>query len=332
MGFFNGVPVSIKGTGMYVPEKVLTNQDLTAMVDTSDEWIRDRTGIRRRHIAAEGELTSSIAEKASREALRNSGISPEDLDMVIVATNSPDTLFPGVAPKLQGMLEAKKAGAFDVQSGCTSGVYSMAIAAGGIASGVWKNVLVVGAEVLSRIIDWTDRNTCVLFGDGAGAMVLGPAADGEGHFISADMRSDGTKHDQITLLGGLVEYPASGETLEKKLHYVAMKGNDVFKFVNRVIPPFLKEYCLESGFQPEDISWWFFHQANQRIIDKTAERLGINPEKVVINIHEYGNTSAASVFLALCEFMREGKLQKGEKLLFTAFGAGMTYGGIIYEA
>jgi 3-oxoacyl-[acyl-carrier-protein] synthase-3 len=216
MGFFNGVPVSIKGTGMYVPEKVLTNQDLTAMVDTSDEWIRDRTGIRRRHIAAEGELTSSIAEKASREALRNSGISPEDLDMVIVATNSPDTLFPGVAPKLQGMLEAKKAGAFDVQSGCTSGVYSMAIAAGGIASGVWKNVLVVGAEVLSRIIDWTDRNTCVLFGDGAGAMVLGPAADGEGHFISANMRSDGTKHDQITLLGGLVEYPASGETLEKK--------------------------------------------------------------------------------------------------------------------
>ena len=163
-------------------------------------------------------------------------------------------------------------------------------------------------------------------------MVLGPAADGEGHFISADMRSDGTKHDQITLLGGLVEYPASKETLEKKLHYVAMKGNDVFKFVNRVIPPFLKEYCLESGFQPEDISWWFFHQANQRIIDKTAERLGINPEKVVINIHEYGNTSAASVFLALCEFMREGKLQKGEKLLFTAFGAGMTYGGIIYEA
>ncbi|MDD4613045.1 MAG: 3-oxoacyl-[acyl-carrier-protein] synthase III C-terminal domain-containing protein, partial [Synergistaceae bacterium] len=206
------------------------------------------------------------------------------------------------------------------------------IATGGIASGVWKNVLVVGAEVLSRIIDWTDRNTCVLFGDGAGAMVLGPAADGEGHFISANMRSDGTKHDQITLLGGLVEYPASGETLEKKLHYVAMKGNDVFKFVNRVIPPFLKEYCLESGFQPEDISWWFFHQANQRIIDKTAERLGINPEKVVINIHEYGNTSAASVFLALCEFMREGKLQKGEKLLFTAFGAGMTYGGIIYEA
>ena len=146
------------------------------------------------------------------------------------------------------------------------------------------------------------------------------------------MRSDGTKHDQITLLGGLVEYPASGETLEKKLHYVAMKGNDVFKFVNRVIPPFLKEYCLESGFQPEDISWWFFHQANQRIIDKTAERLGIDPEKVVINIDEYGNTSAASVFIALSEFMREGKLQKGEKLLFTAFGAGMTYGGIIYEA
>lgn len=332
MGFFNGIPVSIKGTGMYVPEKVLTNDDLSEMVETNDEWIRERTGICRRHIAAEGELTSSVAEKAARDALRDSGMEPSELDMIIVATNSPDTLFPGVAPKVQGLLGADKAGAFDVQAGCTSGVYAIALAVNGIASGLWKKVLVIGAEVLSRIINWTDRNTCVLFGDGAGAMVFGSAEGDEGRFISADLRSDGTKHDQITLLGGLVEYPASDETIEQKLHYVAMKGNDVFRFVNRIIPPFLRQYCIDSGFVPEDIDWWFFHQANQRIIERAAERLGISAERVVINIDEYGNTSAASVFIALCEFMKEKKMKKGQKLLFTAFGAGMTYGGIIYES
>jgi 3-oxoacyl-[acyl-carrier-protein] synthase-3 len=332
MGFFSGVPVSIKGTGMYVPEKVLTNHDLSNMVETSDEWIRERTGICRRHIAGDGELTSSVAEKAALSALENSGTAPHDLDMIIVATNSPDTLFPGVAPKVQGIIGADHAGAFDVQSGCTSGVYAISLAAGGIASGLWKKVLVIGAEVLSPIIDWTDRNTCILFGDGAGAMVLGMSEGEEGRFISSDLRSDGTKHDQITFAGGLVEHPASAETLEKKLHFVNMKGNDVFRFVNRIIPPFLHQFCLDSGMKPEDIAWWFFHQANQRIIERAAERLGISPEKVVINIDEYGNTSAASVFIALHEFLGAGRIQKGDKLLFTAFGAGMTYGGIIYEA
>ncbi|MGD9819955.1 3-oxoacyl-[acyl-carrier-protein] synthase 3 [bioreactor metagenome] len=332
MGFFSGITVSIKGTGMYVPEKVLTNNDLSQMVETSDEWIRERTGICRRHIAAEGELTSEVAAKAARNALENSGTDPLELDMIIVATNSPDTLFPGVGPKVQGILGAEKAGAFDVQSGCTSGVYALSLAAGGISSGIWKKVLVIGAEVLSPLIDWTDRNTCILFGDGAGAMVLGVSAEEEGRFISADLRSDGTRHDQITLSGGLVEHPASHETLENKLHFVSMKGNDVFRFVNRIIPPFLRQFCLDSGMEPEEITWWFFHQANQRIIERSAERLGISPEKVVINIDEYGNTSAASVFIALHEFLGTGRVQKGDRLLFTAFGAGMTYGGIIYEA
>ena len=188
-----------------------------------------------------------------------------------------------------------------------------------------------GAEVLSPLIDWTDRNTCVLFGDGAGAMVLAPS-NGNGRFISAQLKSDGTKHDQITFLGGLIENPASHETIDQKKHYVAMKGNDVFKFVNRVIPPFLKTLCEDAGMLPEGIDWWFFHQANQRIIERTAERLGINPERVFINLDEYGNTSAASVFIALSEFMKQGKLLRGQKLLFTAFGAGMTYGGVIYES
>lgn len=331
MGFFSGVPASIMGTGMYVPKKVLTNDDISKMVETSDEWIRERTGIQRRHLAEKGELTSDGAEKAGREALEDAGVAPEDLDMVIVATNSPDTIFPGVAPKVQGRLGASRAGAFDVQSGCTGGVYAMALAASGIGSGIWKKVLVIGAEVLSPLIDWTDRNTCVLFGDGAGAMVIGAAEEGAGRFLSADLRSDGTKHDQITFPGGLVENPASPETLEKGLHFVNMKGNDVFRFVNRIIPPFLRQFCLDSGIEPEDIEWWFFHQANQRIIERAAERLGIQPEKVIINIDEYGNTSAASVFIALYEFLREGRVQKGERLLFTAFGAGMTYGGIIYE-
>lgn len=332
MGFFTGAPVSIKGTGMYVPEKMLTNDDLAAMVDTNDEWIRERTGIHRRHIAAEGELTSEVAAKAALDALKNAATEPGELDMVMVATNSPDTLFPGVAPKVQGIIGADKAGAFDVQSGCTSGVYAMAAAVAGIASGLWKKVLVIGAEVLSPLIDWTDRNTCVLFGDGAGAMVLGISGEGEGRFISADLRSDGTKHDQIALAGGLVEHPASPETLEKKLHYVTMKGNDVFRFVNRIIPPFLRQFCLDSGMDPEEVTWWFFHQANQRIIERAAERLGISPDRVVINIQDYGNTSAASVFIALHEFMEEGGVNRGDKLLFTSFGAGMTYGGIIYEA
>ncbi len=331
MAFFQGVPVTIRGSGMYVPSKVVTNEELSKIVETSDEWIRERTGIRRRHIAEAGELTSALAERAGRAALENAGVSSSEVDMIIVATNSPDTLFPGVAPKVQGLLGAEKSGAFDVQSGCTSGVYSIVLAVNGIASGIWRNVLVIGAEVLSPLVDWTDRNTCVLFGDGAGAMLLGPS-NGEGRFLSAELRADGTKHDQITLLGGLIENPVSLESIEQKKHFVAMKGNDVFKFVNRVIPPFLKDFCEDSGLSADAIDCWFFHQANQRIIERAAERLGIAPERVFINLDEYGNTSAASVFIALSEYMKLGRLHPGQRLLFTAFGAGMTYGGVIYES
>lgn len=332
MTLFQGIPVCIKGTGIALPERILTNDDMSRMVETSDQWIRERTGIAERRIASPDEHTSTFAERAARSALHDADMAPGDIDMIIVATNSPDMLFPGVAPTIQGALGATRAGAFDLQSGCTGGVYALAVGVGGIACGLWENVLVVGSETISRIVDWTDRNTCVLFGDGAGAVVLSRSQKGDGRFLSAELRSDGTKSDYLTLPAGLTLHPASHETVDRRMHYVTMKGNEVFKFVNRVIPVFLEEYCGSSGLVLDDIDWWFFHQANRRIIERAAARLKIPMEKVVINIEHYGNTSAASLFIALNEFLEEKRLQKKQKVLFTAFGAGMTYGGIIYEA
>ncbi len=331
MGQLNGRDVAILGTGMYVPKRIMTNNDLSEMVETNDEWIRERTGIRERRIAAEGELTSDLAYKASLAALKKSGVSASELDMVIVATNTPDTLFPGVAPKLQGKLKASHAGAFDVQSGCTGCIYALTVALTGVSCGLWNKVLVVGAEVLSHVINWEDRNTCVLFGDGAGAAVLGPSVEGTGRFISAELRADGTKSDFITLPGGLIENPASEKTIAEGLHYVHMKGNDVFKFVNRVLPSFLKKFVSASDVDPSEIDWWLFHQANLRIIDGVMKRLGADPEKTWVNLDRYGNTSAASVFLVLAELFESGKLEKGQKMVLSSFGAGMTYGSILYE-
>lgn len=331
MGLFSGREVSILGTGMYVPERIMTNDDLSKMVETSDEWIRERTGIRERRIARDDELTSDLAYNASLVALKDSGVLPSELDMVIVATNTPDTLFPGVAPKLQGRLKASRAGAFDVQSGCTGCIYAITVAVSGIACGLWNKVLVVGAEVLSRIINWQDRNTCVLFGDGAGALVLGPSLSGQGHFISAELRSDGARSDLITLPGGLIEHPASEETLREGLHYVHMKGNDVFKFVNRLLPSFLKKMVQTAGYQSDQIDWWLFHQANLRIVEGVLRRLDVDMDKAFVNLDRYGNTSAASIFLALAELFDNVNLVKGQKLVLSSFGAGMTYGAILYE-
>jgi 3-oxoacyl-[acyl-carrier-protein] synthase-3 len=332
MPLFSGKPVFVVGTGIHLPKRILTNQDLEKMVDTTDEWIVERTGIRTRHIAAPGELTSDLAYAAGLEALNSAGLKPEDLDMILVATNSPDTLFPGVAAKVQGKLEAVKAGAADIQSGCTGCVYALATASAGIAAGLWENVLVVGAEVLSSLINWQDRNTCVLFGDGAGAMVLSSRATGGlARILSSDLRSDGTRHDLICFPGGLVEHPASPNTLEENLHTVQMKGNEVFKFVNQALPGFLRESCEKSGLKPAEIDWWIFHQANLRIIDSVLKRLQVDPAKAIVNLDKYGNTSAASVFLAFHEALAEGKLAPSQKVLITSFGAGMTYGDIILE-
>ena len=332
MALFQGREVAILGTGAYVPSRVLTNDELSQMVETSDEWILARTGIRERHIAEPGELTTDLAEKASLQALENAGVEADEIDMIIVATNTPDTVFPGVGPKLQGRLNAPEAGAFDLQAGCTSCIYALSVGAAGIASGLWTKVLVIGAEVLSRVINWEDRNTCVLFGDGAGAVLLGPSDGSSGRLLSAELRADGTKHDYITLPGGLVENPASEQTLADGLHYVHMKGNEVFKFVNRILPDFLKELCRESGFSPDNIDWWIFHQANLRIIEGVTKRLEVSTEKAVINLDQYGNTSAASTLIALHEARSDGRIRREDKVLLTSFGAGMTFGAVLYKA
>lgn len=331
VGIFKGRPVSILGSGMYVPDRILTNDDLEKIVDTNDEWIRTRTGIAERRVAADDQVTSDLAYLAAVEALKASNVSPEELDMVIVATNTPDTIFPAVAAKVQGRLSANNAGASDIQSGCTSSVYALSFAAAGIASCIWDKVLVIGAEVLTRLLNWEDRTTCVLFGDGAGAVVLGVSPDGKNRVLSTSLKSDGTKSDLIILPGGLVECPASVEMIEKKLHTIHMKGNEVFKFVNKVLPSFLEEFCRESGLSLGDINWWVFHQANYRIIESVLKRLDISMDKAIVNIDKYGNTSAATVFLAFHEALVDGRIKKGDKVIFVSFGSGMTYGATLVE-
>ncbi len=321
-------PVELLGTGMYVPEQVITNRDLEKIVETTDEWITERTGIKERHIASKGETTSDFAARAGLLALEKAGVKPGDLDMIIVGTNSPDMLFPGVGPIVQGKIGATRAGAFDVQAGCTGCVYALVLASAGIRAGLWKKVLVIGAEALSRVIDWKDRNTCVLFGDGAGAVLLG-ASEGEDSVLAAELHADGGASDFIELPGGLAANPASNETLEKGLHFVKMKGNEVFKYVNKVIPPFMNDICGQAGLTTRDIDAWIFHQANHRIIEGVMKRLGIPLEKAVINLQKYGNTSAASVFLALHEALEEGRISRGDKVMMASFGAGMTYGAMI---
>ncbi len=329
MGIEFDIPVALKGTGMYVPEKVLTNDDLEKMVDTSNEWITSRTGIRERRIS-ENELTSEIAARAGLAALKAAGMSADDIDMIIVGTNSPDTLFPGVGPKVQHLLGASMAGAFDVQAGCTGCIYALATAAAGVGSGLWKNVLVIGAEVLSKLIDWSDRNTCVLFGDGAGAAVLS-RGEGSNAFLAVELHADGGKWDYIIFPGGLVEKPATHETVEAKEHSVKMKGNEVFKYVNTVLPGFLKKVCRDARVEPRDVDCWIFHQANIRIIEGIQKRLKVDPEKSIVNLDKYGNTSAASIFLALHEGIESGKLKKGDRVMLASFGSGMTYGAILLQ-
>lgn len=334
MALLQGRSVRLVATGMAVPDKVMDNDELARIVDTSNEWIVERTGIRERRIASKDENASDLAIAACRQAIDRSGVDVESIDMVVVATNSPDTLFPSVAARVQGAIGASKAGAFDVQSGCTGSVYSLSVASSGIASGLWNRVLVCGVEVLSRLIDWEDRTTCVLFGDGAGAVMLEAGEKGSPGVIACDMKADGTKWDYITLPGGLSSLPANSDTLAEKKHFVSMKGNDVFKFTQRVLPGYLKDVCSDAGISPSDIDRWVFHQANLRIMEGVLKRLGVSEDRAINNLERYGNTSAASVFLALNEAYEGGRItcNSGQKVLITSFGAGMTYGAFIYEA
>jgi len=311
----------ILGTSKYIPEKIVTNKDLEKIVDTNDEWIVERTGIKKRHVAMEGEKCSDLAYRAALLALEDSGLAADQLDMILVGTNSPDTLFPSVSCKVQGRLGAVNAGAIDIQAGCTGSLTALSVAASGVASGIWDRVLVIGAEVFKDIIDWSDRGTCILFGDGAGACVVG-VSELAGGFKSTRLLADGTGHEMLRL-----ECDENHAT-----PVVKMKGNEVFRFVNTVMPKFIKKFCEDSDVRPEDIDFWIFHQANTRIIDGVFKRLNVSQDKTLINVAEYGNTSAASLMITLHEAIELGKIKSGDKVCFVAFGAGMTLGALLYEA
>lgn len=320
MAIIKGIPVRIAGTGKYIPEKVMTNADFEKIMETSDEWIRERTGIKERHFAAEGENCCDLAAKAALAALDDVGMAPGEIDAVIVSTNSPETLCPCSAATVQGTIGAAKAGAFDVISGCTGSLTAMLSAISCISCGVWENALVIGAESFGSVIDWTDRNSAILFGDGAGACVLSRSTAGGGRFISGEITADGTKHDLITIGGG--GNPAK----------LRMKGQEVFRFVNAALPPFIKNFCKESGTDPRDIDFWVLHQANIRITESLFRRLGVPQGRTLANLEKYGNTSAASLMINLDEAMKAGYIKAGEKIAFAAFGAGMTLGALLYSA
>ncbi|GAV12074.1 3-oxoacyl-(acyl-carrier-protein) synthase 3 [Paenibacillus sp. NAIST15-1] len=320
--------VGIIGTGKYVPERVLTNADMEKMVDTNDEWIVSRTGIKERRIAAEHEATSDLAFYAAEKALEAAGISAEELDLIVVATVTPDMSFPSTACLVQKRLGATKAAAFDLSAACSGFVYGLANASNFIAMGTYKYALVIGAECLSRITDYTDRNTCILFGDGAGAAVLGPVPEGRG-FQSFVLGADGNGGELLKIEAGGSRMPASAETVENKRHYLYMNGREVFKFAVRIMGNAAEEAIEKAGKKKEDISLMVPHQANTRIIHAALERLNLSEDKCVINLPYYANTSAASIPLALAEAAEQGRIQEGDTILLVGFGGGLTWGASV---
>jgi 3-oxoacyl-[acyl-carrier-protein] synthase-3 len=314
----------ITGTGMSVPSRIMTNRDLEKLVDTSDEWIQTRTGIRERRIAGPHESVSEFAQAASRNALEMAGVSPHDIDLIICATVTPDMPIPATACLLQHRLGCQRAAAFDMQAGCSGFIYAQSVAKQFIVSGRCRNVLVVGAELLSKFLDWTDRTTCVIFADGAGAVVMSEGNLPRGVLASA-LHSDGSMSDFIFMEGGGSKHPASADTVAKGMHFIRMRGNETFKIAVRSIEDVSREVLQTAGLTPDDVSWFIPHQANQRIIDAVRERLGIKAERCYVDIERFGNTSAASIPIALDEAVRAGKVQRGDVILMAAFGAGLTW-------
>ncbi|MEJ2010718.1 MAG: ketoacyl-ACP synthase III [Anaerolineales bacterium] len=321
---------NIIGWGKYVPERVITNADLERMVDTSDEWIVTRTGIRERHIVADGENTSDMAVAAAREALAMAGIRARDLGLIIVATSSPDYLTPPVSSQVQHALGAKDVGAFTLVNGCTGFVYGLATAQSFIASGACDHILVIGVELLSRFVDWTDRSTCVLFGDGAGAVVL-EVSDEPSGVLSSVLGSDGSGAEHLILPGGGVVHPPTHESLDAGLHTLSMNGQQVFRFATRILGKALRQAIQSANLTSDDIDLFIPHQANLRIIENAAHYVGIPREKVFVNIERYGNTSAASIPIALCEAFEEGRAKVGDTLALVAFGAGLTWASAVVK-
>ncbi|HEY6000066.1 MAG TPA: beta-ketoacyl-ACP synthase III [bacterium] len=318
----------IVGTGSYLPEKVLTNRDLERIVETSDEWIVTRTGIRERRVAAPHEATSDLAYQAALRALEAAGLRARDLDLIVVATLTPDAPLPATAVYLQHRLGAKKAAAFDIAAACTGFIYGLAVVDGLVRTGVAKNCLLVGAEVLSRVMNWEDRGTCIIFGDGAGAAVLVPS-HGRSGLLSTHLYADGGQADLLCIPGGGSRIPASREAIEQKLHCVHMKGNETFKLAVKGMAQAAEAALEANGVGAADIALLVPHQANIRIIEATAQRLHLPLSRVFVNIDRYGNTSGATIPIALDEAVREGRAAAGDLVLLDAFGAGFTWGSAL---
>lgn len=314
----------ILGTGGYLPQKILTNADLEKMVDTTSDWIVSRTGIRERHVATDTETTCDLAEHASRAAIAMAGIAAKDIDLIIVATTTPDRVFPSTACLLQARLDIHGGAAFDVQAVCTGFVYALAIADQFIRTGAARNALVVGAETLSRIVNWEDRGTCVLFGDGAGAVVVS-AADKPG-IVSSHLHADGAYKELLTVPAGISQ---DYERLKSGAAHIKMEGNEVFKVAVNTLGAIVDETLEANRLQKSDIDWLVPHQANIRIIGATAKKLGMSMDRVVVTVDRHGNTSAASIPLAFDEAVRDGRIQRGNTVLMEAFGGGFTWGSVL---
>ena len=320
----------ITGWGMSVPERVMTNDEISKVVDTNDAWIRERTGIRERRIARDHEHPSTLAVEASIKALTVANLRPTDLDLIICSTSSPEYIFPATACLIQDQLGATKAGAFDLLAACSGFIYALNMGAQAIRSGSIKSALIIGTETLSRFVNWKDRNTCILFGDGAGAFVL-QASDQPGGVLSAVMHSDGSGGDLLSIEGGGSRYPATEATIVEGKHYVQMDGKEVFRFATRVMASATQEVLACAGLKLEDVKWIIPHQANIRIIEAAARGLKLPMERFIVNLERYGNTSTASIPIAMVEALEKGQIKPGEKIVMVGFGAGLTWGALAAE-
>lgn len=319
------IRAQIIGTGSYVPETRLTNKDLEGKIDTTDAWIVERTGIRERRIASKDEAASDLALHAARKALEAAQVAPEEIDLIVLATSTPDMFFPSTACIVQDKLKATRAAAFDLSAACSGFVYALAVGEQYIRSGTYQKVLVIGTEVMSRLINWTDRTTCVIFGDGAGAVLLAPSTSEHG-ILSTHLHSDGSLWDLICVPGGGSAIPPSEKMLAERLNTIKMKGNETFKVAVRSLEEVAWEALRANDLLASDVSFLIPHQANLRILRAVADRLQLPMERVVVNLDRFGNTSAASIPLALDEAVRDGRIKSGELILFLAFGGGLTWG------
>ncbi len=321
--------VGVLGLGKAVPQRILTNKELEMMVDTTNEWILTRTGIKERRIADPNTAASDLGYQAAVNALEKAGVSASEIDYIITATITPDMLFPATACLIQAKLGAANAAAFDLSAGCSGFIYGLEVGNSLVKAG-YNRVLVIGVDILSRITDYTDRSTCVLFGDGAGAAVLGPVAKGYG-FVASEIGTDGTGGHYLHLPAGGSRKPASLQTVENKEHYLHMSGNEVFKFAVRIMSEATQRVLDKAAILSKEITWFVPHQANIRIINAAAERLGISAERIFVNVDRYGNTSAASVAIALEELVGSGRVNPGDLILLVGFGAGLTWGSLVFR-